>query len=164
MKLKMTQFISIFLLVLVTGVFWGTWFSLSRSITSITPGTFLEIGNTMIRNVAWPMRFLFPAALLATLLVLAGWFRERRGRRLDRAFFLTLAGLSLFVAALLVTLPVNVPIDNQVRYWTVSTLPSNWEQLRDPWQFYHSLRTFASLGGLTLILAGALFVNDRQSG
>ena len=44
MKLRMAQFASIFLLIVVTGVFWGTWFSLSRSIASTTPATFLEVG------------------------------------------------------------------------------------------------------------------------
>ncbi len=162
MRLRAIQFVSIFLLMLVTGIFWGTWFSLSRSIVSISPATFLETGNAMIRNLAWPMRFLFPAALLATLLVLVELFRAGRGRRLGPAFLLTLAGLLLFIVALLVTLLVNVPIDNQLRQWTISSLPPNWEQVRDRWQLYHSLRTFASLAGLALILAGALFFNNRQ--
>ena len=60
MKLKAAQFINTFLLFLVAGVFWGTWFSLARSMRSITPGTFLEVGKIMIRN-------LFAAALLAAL-------------------------------------------------------------------------------------------------
>src|SRR5262245_175303 len=161
MKLRMAQFISLLLLVLVTGVFWGTWFSLSRSIASITPGTFLEIGNTMIHNLAWPMRILFPAALLATLPVLVGLFRRRRGTGPGPAFYLTLGGVLLFVAALLVTLLVNVPIDNQIKQWEVSTLPSNWEDIRDRWQFYHTVRTFAALGGLALVLAGTLVANRR---
>ncbi len=47
---KIAQFINIFLFALVAGVFWGTWFSLSRSIASITSETFLEVGRTMIQN------------------------------------------------------------------------------------------------------------------
>jgi len=65
--------------------------------------------------------------------------------------------LLLFVVVLLVTLLVNVPIDNQIKQWTVATLPSNWEQVRDRWQFYHTIRTFASLAGLGCALASALF-------
>ena len=55
MKLKIIQFITLLLLLLVTGVFWGTWFSLSRSIEAFTPSAFLEIGKVIIKNVAWPM-------------------------------------------------------------------------------------------------------------
>jgi uncharacterized membrane protein len=163
MKLRMAQYTSLLLLVLVTGVFWGTWFSLSRSIASITSGTFLEIGKTMIHNLAWPMRILFPAALLSTLLMLVGLFRERRGPGPGPAFYLALCGLLLFVAALLVTLLVNVPIDNQLIHWEVSTLPPNWEDVRDRWQFYHTIRTFAALGGLALVLAGTFVANRRVS-
>jgi hypothetical protein len=46
--MRIAQWINIVLLTLVAGVFWGTWFALSRSIASITPSTFLEIGRTMI--------------------------------------------------------------------------------------------------------------------
>ena len=47
---------------LVTGVFWGTWFSLSRAIGALTPATFLEVGHTMIGNLGGPMSVLMPAA------------------------------------------------------------------------------------------------------
>ena len=50
--LTLWQFISILLSALVTGVFWGTWVSLSHSIASLTPKTFLTIGITLITNPA----------------------------------------------------------------------------------------------------------------
>ncbi|PYQ64759.1 MAG: hypothetical protein DMF54_13225 [Acidobacteria bacterium] len=34
--MKIAQFVNVFLFALVAGIFWGTWFSLSRSISSIT--------------------------------------------------------------------------------------------------------------------------------
>ena len=43
--LKIFQFVNALLCVLVTGVFWGTWFSLARSMASITPETFLEVAT-----------------------------------------------------------------------------------------------------------------------
>lgn len=163
MKLRQLQFIAIFLLTLVTGVFWGTWFGLSRSIASISPATYVETGHTIFGNLAGPMRILFPAALLSNLGVLIGLFRQRSGNTIGGTFHLHLAGLLLFVAALIVSLLVNVPIDEQVKQWTISTLPANWQEIRDRWQFYHTVRTFASLGGLALILAGTLFFDDEQA-
>ena len=151
--MKFAQFINMLLLSLVAGIFWGTWFSLSRSIGSITPGTFLEVGRIMIGNLAWLMRILMPAAMLSTLPVLFLLFR----RKMMGAFFLASAGFLLFVVALLVTLTVNVPIDNQIKQWTVTTLPSDWQAIRDRWEFYHGLRTFASLAGLACAFASALF-------
>ena len=152
MKLKLAQFINILLLFLVAGVLWGTWFSLARSITSITPETFLAIGKIMIENLALPMSILMPIALLSTLPALILLYQQKS----TLAFYLTLSGLALFVVALVVTLVVNVPIDNQIKQWTVETLPTNWEAIRDRWEFYHVVRTFVSLSGLMLIVGAAL--------
>jgi hypothetical protein len=44
---------------------------------------------------------------------------------------MTMAGFALFLAALLVTIIIEVPIVKQIEAWTVSTLPENWQQLRD---------------------------------
>ena len=60
-SLRIAYLINILLYALVMGVFWGTWFSLSRSIASIKPEVFLDIGHTMIANLAWPIRLLMPA-------------------------------------------------------------------------------------------------------
>ena len=54
-SLRLTLFVHVFLFALVVGVFWGTWFSLSRSMNSITASTFLEVGHTMIANLGGPM-------------------------------------------------------------------------------------------------------------
>ena len=159
MKLKIAQCVNILLLLLVTGVFWGTWFSLSRSIASIAPQTFLAIGRIMIGNLAGPMPTLMPLALVSTLPVLILLYRQK----LLKAFYLTLVGLTLFVVALLVTLLVNVPIDGQIAKWTVETLPSDWESVRGHWESYHALRTFASLMGFGFILVSAVLFTDTKS-
>ena len=52
---------------LVTGVFWGTRFTLTRSLDSFSAAEFLHIGKTIIANVAVPMRILMHASLLVTL-------------------------------------------------------------------------------------------------
>jgi hypothetical protein len=156
--LAIWQFISILLLALVTGVFWGTWLGLSRSMASLTPETFLTVGHTMIANLGTIMAILMPAAMLAVLPVLYLLYRERTS-----AFYLTLAGFVLFIVALLITLIVEVPIDNQIEGWTVATLPANWQQLRNRWELFHTIRSWVSVFGLALLLGGALFVRNSAS-
>src|SRR5216684_1716166 len=34
---------------------------------------------------------------------------------------------------------------NEIVRWTLPTLPAGWETLRDPWEWYHSLRMAGSL-------------------
>src|SRR5262249_27605699 len=139
--LKAVQFIALVLLSLVTGVFWGTWFSLSRSIGAITPETFLEVGRTMIGNLGGPMSVLMPTAVLSGIVVCVMLFR--RGQKSGWA--LAAVSFVLLLLAMAITLLVNVPIDRQIQSWTTATLPSDWKAIRDRWEFYHGLRTVVSL-------------------
>jgi uncharacterized membrane protein len=154
---RIARFLHLFLFALVVGVFWGTWFSLSRSIGAITPPTFLEVGHTMIANLGRPMAVLMPAALLSALPVLVSLYRRQR-----HGFYLMLAGVALLVVALAITLAVNVPIDRAIESWTVQTLPRDWATSRDRWQAYHTLRTFASLAGFGCALAAIVWSSDHR--
>src|ERR1043165_8442400 len=58
--LEIWQFINIFLLSLVTGVFWGTWLGLGRSMSSLSAATFLEVGHKMIGNLGQSWRYSCP--------------------------------------------------------------------------------------------------------
>ena len=155
--LEIWQFISIFLWTLVTGVFWGTWLGLSRSMTSLSKETFLEVAHAMIGNLGTIMAILMPAAILTTLPVLYLLYRRR-----SRMFYPTLAGFALFVVALLITLGVEVPLDMEFERWTASTLPANWQVLRDRWEWWHVIRSWVSVAGLALLLVGALFRTTTQ--
>ena len=135
---KAVQFVTLMLFSLVTGVFWGTWFSLSRSMADITASTFLEVGHFMIANLGGPMSVLMPAALLSALVLCVLLFR---GRQLRASLFAG-AALVLMVVALVITLVVNVPIDRQIQSWTQAALAPDWQGIRDRWEFYHGLRTW----------------------
>jgi uncharacterized membrane protein len=154
---KVVHLISMFLFSLVAGVFWGTWFSVSRSIGSITPQTFLEIGHTMIGNLGGSMPFLMPASLVSIVVLMILLYRRHR----RQALWLATVALLLLVAALVVTLTINVPIDDRIASWTVEALPSDWQAIRDRWEFYHGLRTFFSLVGLACLLASALWSSPQ---
>jgi len=118
MDLHVWQFVSILLTALVTGVFWGPWLGLSRSIDTFTAEEFLAIGHRMIRNLAPVMPVLMPAAVLSTVPIL--WLSCQS---LPIVFYSSLTGLALLVVALVITLAVEVPIDNQIRAWTPAFLP-----------------------------------------
>src|SRR5262245_59506699 len=78
MVIKVFQFVTLLLFSLVTGVFWGTWFSLSRSMAAITPGTFLEVGHLMILNLGGPMSVLMPTALASALVLCVLLYRDQQ--------------------------------------------------------------------------------------
>jgi hypothetical protein len=51
---------------------------------------------------------------------------------------------------------VEVPIVKQVETWTASTLPGNWQHLRDRWGAFHVVRVVAGITGFALLLVGAV--------
>ncbi len=124
---------------------------------SLSAETFIEIGHAMIGNLGTIMAILMPAAMLATMPVLYLQYRQR-----SKGFYPTLIGFALFVVALLITLLVEVPLDLQFEQWTTATLPANWKQLRDRWEWYHFLRSWISVLGLAMLLAGALLWRDNS--
>jgi len=70
-KVRAAQATTIVLFALVVGVFWGTWFSLSRTMSQLSAETFLAVGHEMIQNLGMPMAILLPLALLSALITLA---------------------------------------------------------------------------------------------
>jgi hypothetical protein len=152
MDLKICQFISIVLSALVGGMYWGPWLALTRSMRTFKPEVFLDIVDRMNRNMESVMTILTPLALLSIAPALFFSYNER-----SRTFFLTLTGFASFGVALLVTMLVEVPIVKQIATWTAGTMPDNWQLLRDRWGAFHIIRVVAGLGGLVLLLAGAIF-------
>jgi hypothetical protein len=144
------QVISIVLSALVMGVFWGPWVGLTRSIATFEPEALLAIVKRMSKNLAPVMTILMPAALLSMVPVLILAFSRR-----PATFYLTLAAFSLSVVALVVTMTTEVPIVKQIESWTTSTLPDNWEHLRDKWVSFHLLRVVSAIAGLTFLVVGA---------
>jgi uncharacterized membrane protein len=152
MDINAFELIAIVLTGVVTGVFFGPWLGLSRSIDQFSRETFLAIGKRMIGNLRPVMPVLMPLAILSVIAAAVMLHSTS-----ICGFWLTVAGLALFLGALLITLTVEVPIDNQIRRWTLETMPAEWEQIRDRWERFHALRTFASLGAFVLVTAGAIF-------
>jgi uncharacterized membrane protein len=152
MVVKLAQFLNIMLYVLVAGVLWGTWLALGRTMTRYDATTFLADGQHMIDNLATVMAVLMVAAGVVGLVVVVLLVR----RRSTAAAWLALAGLLLLGAVLVVTLAVEVPIDNKIKTWTPATLPSDWQDLRARWAAFHTLRAFLSLAAVAAAVAAAL--------
>jgi uncharacterized membrane protein len=152
MALKIWELISIVASAVVAGMFFGPWLALTRSIGSFGPELFLAVVHRLNRNMAPVMTILMPAALLSIVPVLFLSYGKQA-----KIFYLALTGLVLFVVALMVTVVVEVPIVKQIETWTASSLPDNWQRLRDRWGAFHLLRIVPSMVGVVLLLVGAIF-------
>src|SRR5512132_697363 len=105
----------------------------------------------MIHNLATPMAILSPLALLSALVGLALLWPNGR----TAEFWWLAAGFLLMVAALVITLAVEVPIDNQIQTWTAATLPADWRSIQARWERWHTLRTFLSIAALVAATVSA---------
>jgi uncharacterized membrane protein len=158
-KIRAAQGTTIVLFALVMGVFWGTWFSLSRTMSQLSAETFVTVGHEMIQNLGVPMSILLPVALLSALVTLALLWQGRR----TAAFWWLLAGFLLMVAALAVTLLVEVPIDNQIKTWTAATLPGDWRSIQSRWELFHTIRTFLSIAAVVAAtVSGAVAARPNE--
>ncbi len=146
---------NLILVMLVTGVFWGTWFTLTRSLDVFPADNFIRIGKTIISNVAWPMRILMPFTLLSLL-----WLCLITAK-IRPSFYFFAGSFLLMVITLLITVVVEVPIDNQIKTWTASTVPDNWTALRTTWNIFHTLRTITSVFSFVFLSIG--IVTDRKN-
>ena len=147
---KLLQFITLLLLMLITGLFWGTWFSLSRSIDNFSASEFIHIGKVIIKNVANPMRVIMPLCIL--LMAVSLWlYPEKR----SVTFYLIVTSFVLLIVTLIITVGIEVPIDNQIKTWSPETVPSDWTAIRGRWQFFHTIRTFTSLASFGLFSAAS---------
>ncbi len=141
------QFIALFLLLLVTGVFWGPWLALHRSLHVFTKAEFLKITKTLADNLGRPMQVLLPLCILFMLLCLA-FFPDKSAT----GFYLLMASFCCLLLTLIVTLTTELPIVNKIKTWTLETAPPNWEAIRDKWVRCHALRVFPALAAIALFL------------
>jgi hypothetical protein len=144
MRIRVAQATTIVLFALVMGVFWGTWLSLSRTMDQLPAPTFVAVGHQMIHNLGTPMAILVPLALLSALATLALLWPGRPTAR----FWWLAAGFALLVAALVITLAIEVPIDRQIQDWTAATLPGDWRSIQARWERWHTTRTFLSIAAV----------------
>ena len=152
---KLIYLVSLFFLLLITGVFWGTWFTLTRSIESFSPDEFTHIGKVIIANVAVPMRIIMPTGIVLILVSL--WISEQKN---TIGFYIGILSLILIIATLLITVLILVPIDNAIKEWTSATIPLDFEKIRDKWKTYHAIRTFLSL---TSFVCFTIFILREQN-
>ncbi|MEX6688686.1 DUF1772 domain-containing protein [Danxiaibacter flavus] len=154
---KLLNFVTLMLLLLVTGVFWGTWFTLTRSIEEFSISEFIHIGKVIIANVAWPMRILMPSCILFLFLATMSHHQKK-----SPGFYLSLFSLLLMIATLLITLIVLVPIDNQIKSWIADNPPADWQNIRNRWQFYHQVRTITSVASFGFFTVSFLSASKKS--
>jgi len=151
MALQIIQPTTLLLLLLVTGVFWGPWLALHRSLHSFTKAEFIKITKILAANLGLPMKILMPLCNISLLLSML--FFPDKGS-LD--FYLLVLSFACSIITLIVTMATELPIVNQIKRWTPDSIPADWEVIRDKWIKFHALRVFPAIISFILFMAAVL--------
>lgn len=152
METKLIELISLFLILLVTGVFWGPWIALHRSLHVFTKEEFMKITHAMADNLEKPMRILMPLCILFWGLSV---FLYSHPNNLE--FACQLGSFGCIMVTLVVTLIVELPIVKQIKQWNPETIPDDWQAIRDRWLRFHTLRVFPAMISFLLYVLAILF-------
>jgi len=149
------RFIGLLLTSLLVGTMFGVWLGFDPR--PLTASAYVEMQQNAIRalNVTLPVLGLVCVVLNA---VLAWLTRDDKRDRLC-----LLVALILLVAAGLITRLENQPINALVITWSPQSPPATWQELRDVWWQWHSLRTAAAVLALGFLLFSAVFPAKRAA-
>lgn len=138
---------------LVAGIFWGPWFALTRSLSEFNAEEFIKITQVLSANLGKLMRVLLPTTIL--MMILSAGIYPQKG---STGFYLIIAAITLLIISLIITLTTELPIVKRVEKWTLTTLPSDWTDIRDRWIWFHVVRTSTSLLGFACLIISVLFL------
>ena len=76
-------------------------------------------------------------------------------------FYLLVAASSCVLVAALVTAFGNIPINNQIKTWSIASPPSSWVELCAQWWQFQTARTIAAVCGLALLILAVLIRREE---
>lgn len=148
---KKIQYTALFSLLLVTGVYWGPWLGLHRSLAVFSVAELIHVSRVLAHNLGGSMGFLLPACI--GLMALAAWLCPDKQ---STSYYLILLAIGLVIASLAISVGIELPIVSQMNGWTSGTAPANWEMLRDKWVYFTVVRLITGLLAFLLFSAAVL--------
>ena len=109
------------------------------------------------------MHVLIPLAVALNLGLLFTIVSAILARRERVGLYLLIAASLCLVAAVLITVVGNWPINDQIGTWSLTAPPSNWTDVSREWWHLHVARTGVVIGALTLVILAMLRRDATQS-
>jgi uncharacterized membrane protein len=148
MARKLLLFGALFFVALVAGAAFAIWIDYNPA--GMSPAFYAEKMQHAIRVFTVPLP---TVVILGVLFTIVSTILARRERP---EFYLLIGASVCFIAVALITVFGNIPINNQIRMWNVSSPPSNWGNLAQKWWKFQTVRTIVAIGGLSLLIIAAL--------
>nr|WP_068892817.1 FAD-dependent oxidoreductase [Pedobacter panaciterrae] len=149
--LKVLNSTAIFFLMLTVGVFWGSYLSLSRSYDLLPLSELIHVGKIIVANLALPMRVI--SILTIGLMVTSVYMQIDKK---SRWFYFLIMSIVCLLIPLILTVTLEVPINNQVISWSSLTAPTNWKDLINQWEIIGIIRVVFALLSFGFFTAGVI--------
>lgn len=156
MTRSIVLFAALFFTALVAGGAFVIWIEYNP--TGMSPSFYTEKMQHAIRVFTTPLPII---VILSVLFTAVSAFICRRERP---AFHLLLVAGACMVAVALITAFGNIPINNQIRTWSISSPPAAWVDLSAEWWRFQSARAAAAICGLSLLILAAVLPTRHQRG
>jgi uncharacterized membrane protein len=153
---QLVQFTSVLLTGLLAGLFYGYDCSVIKGLGNLSDTAYLQSFQSINKAIQNPYFFVsFMGSLL--ILPIASWLSYNSSNSVS-FYLLLLATLIYFIGVFGVTIFCNVPLNEQLTNFSISTSSETEisimrKAFEKPWNYYHSIRTVASIisFGLTIL-------------
>lgn len=156
---------SYLLTALLTGIIAGLFFAFTYDVNiafeQLTASEYaknMELINVSIRNVYFGSVW-FPSVVVPVIALALSWRRYR-----SPSFLLLLVGFLIYlVGSFLVTTQINIPLNYYLESWDIASPPSDWMEVRDSWNWWNSVRTWASITAFVCYLIVLMLPIEQQN-
>jgi uncharacterized membrane protein len=145
---KFALFSALLFVALVAGAAFAIWFDYNPK--GMSPAFYAEKMQHAIHTFTIPLP---TVVILGVLFTVISTFLARSERP---NFYLLMAASVCIIAVALITRFGNIPINNQILIWNISSPPSNWADLAQKWWELQTLRTALAIGALAFLISAAL--------
>jgi uncharacterized membrane protein len=130
------------------------WVTLGENPFNMSGATYIEFFQQLDRRIAIPIAI---TGIGGTILAGVAALTHRADRK---AFVLLLCACGCGLIGSLVTLFINVPINERVATWNPAALPAGYESYLHQWWDWHQVRLVAMFTGMCLVFAAMLARHD----
>ena len=152
MTLNLFRFLQLLTAGLYTGIFLGDRIGVTPVRPQLPASSFVLFQQQLHIRFAILMPILLFASLLTGVISLVLLRRELR----TKTFLFTAAATLSTLIIIVLTRAVNIPINEVLMTWQVSSPPPNVMELWSPWEKIHTIRTIISLIGFSSLLLAVI--------
>ncbi|GEM_PF-757942 len=156
--LNLSRFINLLSTGLLTGILFGDRWGTTPVRPTLSASCFTQFQQGLHLNYVPLMPILMGISILSGVtasLLLRRFFKSRD-------FLFTAAGTLCIAGVFILTLIVNVPINNALMTWQITAPPPDWQELWRPWEQSHTVRTVVAVAGFVCQTMAIIGVGHSQ--